>query len=907
MTKKILLVLFILLMVAVSIIAYNFYKNIKEPINKTSFEAIPINAAVIIKENNFNAIYNKIASTNIIWEELVGNTTTAFTIKNQMHYLDSILSGPFAPLFKNSPILSSIHLSGATNFDFIFYLPIVVDASEADIINKIKIVTKKNTESREYDGATIYTISTNNKDKISMVIYKNTLVFSYSTVLIEDVIRQLNSNNNLLSDPTFSKVINTSGQSEDGNLFINTKYFSKIVTQYVNKSTKTYLAGFENYTGWTELDVNIKPNSLSFSGFSFNNDVDNYFIQLFKGQKPQEMELLSIVPSNTSFIYYYGLSNSKEFFENRVKLLKSEQLYFNYQSYLDEQIKKYGIDLEATFLQNIGNELALVVTESQSDILLNNQYIIFQSNEIEKTKESLSAISQKIISDIVVQPIEFNGYSINQLNIPNLFSNLLGKPFPDFEKNYYAIIDDYVVFGNSENALQTFITNYTTKKVLSTNENFKEFYDNLSSSSTIFIYNNIARSTNLYKIYGAADFSPMIDEKIELFRKFEAVAFQVTAEKNNLFYNTIFLKYNPVYKQETSSLWELELDSTISATPQLVVNHITNSKEIIVQDDANTIYLISNTGKVIWSKQLSERVMSKFYQIDIFKNNKLQLLFNTKSKIYLIDRNGNNVGSYPIKLPSDASNGISVLDYSNDKNYRLLIGCSNNMVYNYTVEGNKVDGWEYVSAESPAVSKIWHFALSGKDYLVVPLKNGKVKVIERSGKDRLKIENKLPFLSNEVYLKVGNNLNKTYLITSDTLGNIVKLFLNDKKEVITLENIPKNATFNFFDYNNDNSNDYIFMWNNTLKIIDADKKEIFNSEFQSAITQTPLFFNMPNKSIKIGLVTSNQIYLINSEGKIEEDFPLLGSTPFTIADINNDKTTNLVVADKRMIYTYVLK
>ena len=64
---------------------------------------------------------------------------------------------------------------------------------------------------------------------------------------------------------------------------------------------------------------------------------------------------------------------------------------------------------------------------------------------------------------------------------------------------------------------------------------------------------------------------------------------------------------------------------------------------------------------------------------------------------------------------------------------------------------------------------------------------------------------------------------------------------------------------------------------------------------------------MPDKSSKIGVVTDNQIYLINKEGKTEQNFPLLGSTPFSIADINNDKTTNLVVADKRMIYTYVLK
>ena len=120
MTKKILLSLFILLMGAVSIIAYNFYKNVKHPINKTAFEAIPQNAALIIKENSFNALYTKMATTNIIWEELITNTETAQKTNAKIHYLDSLLSGPFKPLFLNQTILGSLHLSGANDFDLSF-------------------------------------------------------------------------------------------------------------------------------------------------------------------------------------------------------------------------------------------------------------------------------------------------------------------------------------------------------------------------------------------------------------------------------------------------------------------------------------------------------------------------------------------------------------------------------------------------------------------------------------------------------------------------------------------------------------------------------------------------------------------------------------------------------------------
>ncbi|NQX98694.1 MAG: hypothetical protein HRT73_12565 [Flavobacteriales bacterium] len=410
----------------------------------------------------------------------------------------------------------------------------------------------------------------------------------------------------------------------------------------------------------------------------------------------------------------------------------------------------------------------------------------------------------------------------------------------------------------------------------------------------------------MYKQFSKESFIPVFDEKIDVFRKFEAIAFQISAEKNGLYYNNIHLKYNPVYKQETASLWELMLDTTISSAPHILINHKTKAKEIFVQDDANKTYLISNIGKIIWTKQLQAPIIGKVHQIDVYKNNKLQLLFNTKSKIYLIDRNGNDVESYPVKLPSNATNGITPMNYSHNRNYRLLIGCADNMVYNYDITGAKVKGWEYAPANSAAKGKIWHFTLTNKDYIVIPLQNGKVKVIQRNGKDRLSIEKKLVVSANPIYLKTGSDLSKTYLITTDTLGNVTKLFLNDKTEIIQFENDLK-TNFNYFDFDNNKSNDFVFSYENSVKIIDSDKKEIYENEFETAITHNPQFFKLSDKTTRLGIITENQIYLINSQGEIEDGFPLAGSTPFSITDINNDKTNNLIVAHGKMVYTYNLK
>ena len=382
---------------------------------------------------------------------------------------------------------------------------------------------------------------------------------------------------------------------------------------------------------------------------------------------------------------------------------------------------------------------------------------------------------------------------------------------------------------------------------------------------------------------------------------------QISAQKSNLYYTNFYLKYNPVYKQDTRSVWETELEGEIIGKPEIVINHTNNTREIFVQDNLNKVYLISNTGKILWTKQLSGNIIGRVYQVDALKNGKLQLLFNTAEKIYLLDRNGNNVGKFPIQLSSPATNGITPLDYEKNKNYRLMIGCQNNMLYNFDIDGNLVKGWEYVAENSPATKNISHFILSNKDYIVVPLQNGKVKIIERSGKDRISLKNKLPKTHNTIHLNLNSDLNIVYFSKLDSSGNVVKLYFNDKIENLNFTGIPNHSYFENYEVNNDNSIDHVFAFDKTLKVIDSEKHDLFKMEVNDVITHTPLFFKMPDKSIKIGLVTASNIYLINAVGTIENNFPLTGSTPFNITNLSNDNSLNLIVGDKKLIYMYNLE
>ena len=75
--------------------------------------------------------------------------------------------------------------------------------------------------------------------------------------------------------------------------------------------------------------------------------------------------------------------------------------------------------------------------------------------------------------------------------------------------------------------------------------------------------------------------------------------------------------------------WLVNLDNNISISPQIVYNHNNKKNNIIVQDENKIIYLISSNGNILWKRSLGGIILDDINQIDYYKNQKIQYLFNT--------------------------------------------------------------------------------------------------------------------------------------------------------------------------------------------------------------------------------------------------------------------------------------
>ena len=123
-----------------------------------------------------------------------------------------------------------------------------------------------------------------------------------------------------------------------------------------------------------------------------------------------------------------------------------------------------------------------------------------------------------------------------------------------------------------------------------------------------------------------------------------------------------------------SNKWEKQTSGRVTQAPFIFTNHYTKEKEIVIISDYSKIILLNSAGKELWSRDLPERISGELHQVDLFRNNKFQLIFSTKNYLIALDRNGKDVDNFPVKFSSPASAAVSVMDYDGKRRNKIT-GC----------------------------------------------------------------------------------------------------------------------------------------------------------------------------------------------------------------------------------------
>lgn len=772
---------FIAASLVAAIWAYFRLKESKAP-NASVLEHIPANAMCVVETKNCSELVSQLTRQNLIWNSLLSNASVQVA-QNGIRFLDSLInsSSDITDIISDNSVYWSFIKKEKTTEHLILFK--VKETNNEDLLEDF--FTKVFAKDASISSFEAFYF-TNNKQKW-LVCCKGGIVYVASDIaLIQDCL-ELKKDESLANNKLYTDLLKENGEQK------NQIYFNHLLTPLLSKRL---------FTEQSLFGMDVQLDEITLTGYS-NPDTASLLGDL-KHQNPSGIEGFESLPDNPDIIQGVTLSDVNLFYKsvNGQQSKDTRELNANAWQQLNDSAL-YNIQSE-TF-ENIDKEIL------SATYVLDNVTCGILSLKIKDEEKSQTLLT--LMSDSIVSSADIKTFRINKT-----FSQLFLFTESNFKNEYGCIYDGHMLFFSNKAILDYYLQASANSQLLGKNISFMTYAnDNLSLECNYLYYENVdlLKTHNLNSIINSEEFWMT-----------ENVASRISLTAKN-FKNNMQVRINATHAQTkatantSSSLWAYTADSTITSGAHIFVNHLTQENELCFQDYSNQLYLINATGNLLWKKKMDEVIQSDIYTVDIFKNGKFQMLFNTKNYLHLIDRNGNYVQGFPVKLPARVTSDITLLDYEGNKDYRILLACADKRIYNFNLYGVKTEGFTPVKTDDEVTLPISYVRVGASDYLITADVSGKIYAFSRKGEGRIDFKNRTIEHLKDLYVLPGNNLDNTKLIYLDDKNNLLnKVSLTDKKEALKIGDELNDFKTSFVLINDDSQKDMLVYGNGAFYAYD---------------------------------------------------------------------------------------
>jgi hypothetical protein len=868
--------------------------------------AVPQDAALVIQVNAPGRLLSSLFSDNGYATDL-SLFDSYKTLKNVSAFLDTATVFSAHPLdaIKKRPFILSYHPDTLEHLtSWIINTTINTRTEYKELSRLLEALPKEVVRHKKNNGKVIH-IQKGFKIPVSLyVLLQNGIIsISNSPRLLEISSEQRQNGSSLLDDATFKQILKTSFASNAASVYINYKQMPEF-TQGL------FSAGFlDKVSDWSELDLELRQDAIFLNGFSIGKQ-EHHFISLFKGVEPRRNEIYAVLPASAKFVMSFTFPTESRFKENLVEFVKqgkNSNVISNLSTAFEE---RQTLPFAETFFSFLNSEFALVYSDIPGQQTNSHKALVFNTIGQARTLEVVTDMMLR--SGQTTEPAQWimlddqTKYPVYRTPEIQMFQSFWGNLFPEIPSTYFSFYRNYIVFANSVSSIEHFIYTNVLNKTLSTHPYFSPFLENFSYQENFFLFCEIPFISRFAEgKMNRTLFNPT-NEQNRVLANFYGAGVQMSST-GNMVYTSIHANHAPHRDKEPRTIWQSRLDSIIIGKPALVDNHITGEKEILVQDSKNNIYLLNNMGRILWKRQLDGAILGDIHQIDYYKNNKIQYLFNTAGRIYLLDRNGNHVARYPYVLSSKATNGLSVFDYDNDKDYRIFIALEDKRVYLYDKTGNRNPGWSLPLTEGTVIDPVQRFQVQGRDYILFS-DQFRNYILDRRGETR--ITPSRSFVRNQgslFYLEAENAENPKFVTTTQN-GELAKIAIpSGECSIVQIPDVGGRHHFILLPDSRPNA-EYAITTEQSLRLLNSKGHLMEKVDFENPIQLNADVYRFSATDIKLGVVdkSGGRIHLINKDGSLYSGFPLKGTSRFSIGFLKSSAYRfNLITGgDHNYLYNY---
>ena len=844
----------------------------------TMLDALPLNTAAFMEVDDLDG-FVRTAKEKSYMNELE-SITHAEGFALFVTALDTLFPDESNLKVKSSPAVFAMLSNGAASTKLLLLNPDKTLRNK-DLINSFKA---QNIAFNELESC--YGIAPNGTDSVFIAANKGFLCLATDAQTCKSPFEQLNQQTKITDIQGFGAISSTLGTSVGAHLYVRSeRLLDANKNKFSDDAKKHSLPLLADDFTTVACDFLLKDDGVVLNGYAIAPDSSDVY--KLKYQQPVRNSIVYVLPFDVEMMLHYGMSDMALWWGDKIDTVQISSLN-----------KKYGVDIENQLVENI-SEMALSILSTN-----NAPIVVARLNDPAMVMKFMGRLDSSIG---VTSEHTTQGCIVKTLNVSDLTKKMLGNEFAKVNRFCYTILDQYLVIANRMSDVDDVINHYRSGRTLDLNENFRAFQNNMLEEANITFYMLCASNLPLIKTYLSKDASRLIDSNKKSMEMFQAFSLQMSSARN-LIYTSAFLRKMQASNQESRVIWKTTLDAPLFSRPFILSDQVSGERNVFAFDNQNNAYLIDAKGVIKWKKPLSEAPVSDVKTVDCQNNGKTQYLFNTANYLHLIDRNGDYVEGYPIRLPVEASNGLSVFDYQGTKDYRILLCGTDKLVYNFTIKGTETEGWNRHRTDNIVNKPIEHLVADGKDYLIVTDTEGTVRILDRQGRVRIPLVGDLQKSPTaDIYVNKTNS--KGIMLTSSKDGKLLYITFDGHTALTDFGNFGDKHFFLYEDFNQDSSPDFIYLDGNELHIFDKFKNDLFSYTFKNEIKQKPVFFNITRNRRLLGIVSeaSREIYLIDKNGKMISSSGLVGETPFAVGSLLNNNEINLVTGVGNTLFNYSLK
>ena len=548
----------------------------------------------------------------------------------------SLDSGATARFLGQKSIRYSLHPVTRNTLDFVFYVPVEDDQPLLTQLqqpdpNRFRVL------SRQFEGKTIYNLrDLTNRSYGFFLLHNNCLIGSASGVLTENVARHLQK-----SVPTKGVTFPDSPDNL-ATLFVGAQTLDQLLAD--RSSAGSLLRLFLPKTMTLQFRRSTSPTHwLGFASDPVGNQ--QAISDLFTGQTPHRIRSGNLIPSRVATLYHIGLSDSPRFGSALSRLIKSG----------DNERLKSRIDrlnaLFPAFYSVLSGDIVLCRSEATNEAT--SQLILLETTDVRTLSEVIQKIGYRLGARSAATPRSFLGHQLLPLSVNELPATLLSNLFTGFSQTWITQHDRYVIIGNSEEALQTYLMQLTNKAVWSTDSKLAQVLNQTLRPAHFTTFTQLNRSGLLISRRWPIGWQALLGEFP--FGQVENLAYQAAYGKEHIL-STVVLG-RTTRQADTTIVNKLLLrkrvpfNASLIASPVVVGRLSDPSAQIWAQNSARQFVLLTTDKAKIVQDTTDGPIRSNVVGVDWRNNGRLQYLFLTDRSLYVADLGNRTVQLQRIERP----------------------------------------------------------------------------------------------------------------------------------------------------------------------------------------------------------------------------------------------------------------